>query len=206
MLFGFLGGIIVFVALSASSVVAFDRYLTSAVIFACILAARMVGALMRTNASVRLHRRTVAVGLACLVAFAAADGFVIHTGDTKSGPARPAAALGRFLEAHGLHNGIGDYWSSSIVTVVTDGDVTIRPVTVDPAGQVVRYERQSSAAWYAGQPFQFLVYSTSIPEGVDSSLATATFGAVRHTYRVGPYRVLVWSHPVSVSAAGFDPG
>jgi hypothetical protein len=205
-LFGCIGGVVAFVALSSSSASAYDRYLTSAIIFACILAARMVGAWVSAPPSVALWRWSSALGLVCVVAFVGADAHVIQAGDTLSGPARPAAELGRFLEAHGLHHGLGDYWSASIVTVTTDDDVAIRPVTVDPAGRVVRYGRQSSAAWYTGKSFQFLVYNTAISEGVDSPLAAATFGAVEHTYRVGPYRVLVWPHPISVSAAGYDPG
>jgi hypothetical protein len=206
MLFGCLGGLIVFVALTPASVEAYDRYLTSAVIFACILAARLVGHWVSAGASIHLNRWAAGIALACVLAFVGADAFVINAGDAQSGPARPAAQLGRFLEAHGLHNGIGDYWSSSIVTVGTDGAVTIRPVTVNPAGRVVRYERQSSGAWYAGQSFQFLVYNTAIPEGVDSTLAASTFGPIERTYRVGPYRVLVWPHLLSVTPAGYDPG
>jgi hypothetical protein len=203
--FGFLGGVVIFVKLSTANIYAFDRYLTSAVICACILAARMVAAWITEHHSARTLWSAAVIALVCVGAFASAD-FTTNADLTKSDPNQSVPNLGRFLEAHELRVGLGDYWSSSIVTVDTDGAVTVRPVTSNPAGTIVRYERQSSASWYAGTSFQFLVFNTARPENVDSSRAEATFGPVLHTYRVGTYRVLVWSHPVSVSTMGFDPG
>ena len=79
-------------------------------------------------------------------------------------------------------------------------------MTTDPSGRVVRYQKQSTAAWYARQPFEFLVFDTDKPwGGVNSATATATFGAPTQTYVDGTYRVLVWSHPLLVSATGFAP-
>jgi hypothetical protein len=204
--FGFLGGVALYVKLSTASLQAYDRYLTSAVICACILAARMVAAWVTEQHSVRVLRLAAAIGVVCVLAFASADGLIISTGLTKSDPRQPVPALGKFLEAHRLHNGLGDYWSSSIVTVDTDGAVTVRPITSNPDGRIVRYERQSSADWYAGKSFQFLVYNTALPHNVDTLSAEATFGPALRIFSVGPFRVLVWPHPVSVSTEGFDPG
>ena len=204
--FGFLGGVVIYLMLSASNTNAFDRYLTSAVIFACILAARMVAAGIDRYHSARTLQVAAVIAVVCVLAFASADGLIINSGTTKSDPRQPVSELGQFLEAHRLRTGLGDYWSSSIVTVDTDGAVTVRPVTSNPGGRIVRYERQSSAIWYAGTSFQFLVYNTMLPGNVDSSGAKATFGPILRTYSIGPYRVLVWPHPVSISPRGFDPG
>lgn len=204
--FGFLGGVVIYITLSSADLTAFDRYLTSSVIFACILAGRMVGAGITKYRSTRTLWVAAAIATVCMLAFASADGIIINSGVTKSDPQQPVSTLGRFLEAHGLRTGLGDYWSSSIVTVDTDGAIKVRPVTSNPAGRIVRYERQSSATWYAGTSFQFLVYNTDLPENVDASGARATFGPVLRTYRVGPYRVLVWPHSIALSAKGFDPG
>jgi hypothetical protein len=84
--------------------------------------------------------------------------------------------------------------------------VTVRPVSGDPEERVVRYQRQSSAAWYAGQSFKFLLYDTGIPGSFDAVTASLTFGAPLHTYTIGNYKVLVWDHPISVSVNGYDPG
>ena len=39
----------------------------------------------------------------------------------------PVATLASFLEAHHLHEGIGDYWSAAITTVESGGKVVVRP-------------------------------------------------------------------------------
>jgi hypothetical protein len=198
----FFADLVVFVFLTSSSDTGFMRYLTAAVIFGSVLAGRLMGRLVTTLKSRSLVRIGGAVGLAVTAAFAVGVGFAI----TAPAPNRTFNALGRFLEAHQLRNGIGDYWSASITTVATQGSVMLRPVITTPQGKVVRYQRQSDASWYSGQPFGFLVYNTARPwGGVDSDTASATFGPIDHTYVVGSYRVLVWSHPVSVSPTGFSP-
>ena len=84
--------------------------------------------------------------------------------------------------------------------------MTVRPVISDPAGSVVRYERQSAASWYTHQPFKFLVYDTARPwGGIDATTASSTFGPVARTYVVGSYRVLVWRHPLFVPDTGRRP-
>jgi hypothetical protein len=90
--------------------------------------------------------------------------------------------------------------------VATAGVVTVRPVITTPTGKVVRYQRQSALTWYENQSFEFLVFNSAKPwGGVNSTTATATFGPVARTYAVGPYRVLLWPHPLSVSGRGFAP-
>jgi hypothetical protein len=116
-----------------------------------------------------------------------------------------ASQLGAFLAAHDLRLGVGDYWSASIVTVLTDDSVVIRPVIARPGGQLVRYGKQTTGSWYAGEAFQFLVYNGANPwGGVDRATATGTFGAPAHTYTVGTYSVLVFPRPVAVSTAGWS--
>ncbi len=90
--------------------------------------------------------------------------------------------------------------------MATEGVVTVRPVIATRGGHVVRYQRQSAASWYTNQPFEFLVYNTARPwGGIDATSATSTFGPVTRSYVIGPYRVLVWRHPLFVSATGRTP-
>jgi len=198
----FVSDLVVFVLLSTSNDPGFMRYLTGAVVFGTILAGRLVGRLATAQFSTRQLRGLALIGLAVVAAFAGALVFTV----TAARPTSVQAQLGHFLEARDLREGIGDYWSASITTVATGGAVRVRPVITTPQGVVVRYERQSSDSWYAGRSFGFLVYDTARPwGGIGSATASATFGAVRHTYAVGSYRVLVWSHPLSVPTAGFAP-
>jgi hypothetical protein len=192
----------VFSVLTTSNDPEFMRYLTAAVIFGAVLTGRLMGRLAASIDSKRFLRLGAALGLLVTGAFAAALGFTV----TAPAPSRTFTALGQFLEAHHLRSGIGDYWSASITTVATRGSVTLRPVITNPGGEIVRYERQSTSNWYVDQTFAFLVYDTARPwGGVDSATAAATFGPISHTYPVGSYRVLVWTHPLSVSPAGFSP-
>ncbi len=203
LLFGVVGGAIVFIALSSSNAFEFDRYMTSAVIFGGVLAARLVGRAAAKIDSAVVLRSAGVVGLAVVAAFAAGTALEATTSPT---PGFSFAKVTQFLESNHLDSGIGDYDDASIMTVATNGKVKVRPVSGDLAERVVRYERQSSAAWYAGQSFDFLLYDTAIPGSFDSVTASLTFGPPLHTYTIGNYKVLVWSHPISVSVRGYDPG
>ena len=197
-----LGDLVVFVELARSHDPNYERYLTAAVVFAAILAGRLVGRIAATVGSTVLRRSAAVLGVCVVAAFAA--GFASTLSAPQ--PVEPYAQLGTFLESQGLTSGLGDYWSSAITTVATNRSVSVRPVTTDPRGRVVRYGRQSAASWYRGRSFDFVVYDTAIPTGITSESATATFGAPARTYLVGPYVVLVWTRPLTVSVAGFDPG
>ncbi len=199
----FFADLITFVVVSSGPGVNNARYLIPAVVFGSILGARIVG---RAAASIRGTRTAIAAastGLVMVAAFALGPFEVIHS----SRPSRPAAGLTAFLEQKGLRDGLGDYWSSSIVTVESREKVVVRPVVADDGDSIVRDNRQSDASWYSGRKFQFLVYNSVGPgDGVDLASASATFGKPTHTYDVGTYRLLVWDHPVRVSAVLKPPG
>jgi hypothetical protein len=117
-------------------------------------------------------------------------------------PPQPASALGRFLAAHNLRSGIGDYWSASIVTVESKGAVDVRPVVTDPQGRLVRWDKNSLDSWYGAHTFQFLVYNLAVPfGGVGQASAVKTYGTAARTYDFGTYQVLVWAHPVVIVGA-----
>jgi hypothetical protein len=202
LVFAWFADMALFVVIAVSDDRSYSRYLTAAVIFGAVLAGRLVGRLAANVDSARLRRAGAVVGIAAIGAFAAALAINV----TGPRPYRPYAGVGRFLAANQLHNGIGDYWSASVITVATNDVVKVRPVTADPSGRVVRYQKQSTDEWYARQQFEFLVFDAAKPwDGVDATSATRTFGPPAHTYRTGTYRVLVWSHPISVSENGFAP-
>jgi hypothetical protein len=202
LVFAFLFDLVIFIVLTSTNNHAFMRYLTAAVIFGTVLAGRWMGQLAKAVGSTQLRRGSVALCLVVVAAYGSAFGVSL----TAPIPDRPYIQLGQFLENHHLLLGIGDYWSASATTVATDGAVKVRPVVTNPKGIVERYQRQSTASWYAGKSFEFLVYNTALPwGGIQSSTAMATFGPIARTYVVGSYRVLVWSHRVSVPAEGFAP-
>ena len=189
--------LLVFVTLTYGDAQDFSRYLTGAVVFGAVLAGRAVARVATPPMTPRLRRGLAAMALGVLAAFGAGFGFTLAAPQ----PSRPYVQLGRFLEAHHFQRGLGDYWSASITTVSTDGTVDVRPVIADGDGHIGRYQRQSAAAWYSGQRFEFLVYDAAVPwGGITPASAVHTFGPSTRTYDVGTFRVIVWAHPLWVSA------
>ncbi|MGH9293937.1 MAG: hypothetical protein ACRD0B_01285, partial [Acidimicrobiales bacterium] len=114
-----------YMLLAVTPDVQYGRYLTAGVIFAAILAGRVVGRI----ASLVDWRRSLAVATASIVIavtvlFGAGTGYTI----TGAAPVQRAAQLSQFLEAHHLDLGVSDYWSSNITTLWSRGQVQLRAV------------------------------------------------------------------------------
>lgn len=170
------------------------RYLTVTVVFAVVLAGRMI-------AWAWPKRRKGTPARACaLVAAVLALGLVASFGYAMSGPqmSNTVTNLATWLESHDLHEGVGGYWVANITTVESGGAVKIRPVMTGCNGQIERQPNLSSINWYEGRRFQFLVEGA--PSGYGGiRVATTTWGPPQHVFAIGPYRVLVWRHKESVS-------
>lgn len=194
----FLADLATFLRLDMASNPQFARYLTAAIIFGAILAARLVGRATDV-AGRRLTPAVVGVTAALFLTFGA--GF----GESVAGAAatNPATTLATLLEQRHLTRGLGDYWSASIVTVESAGAVVVRPVVDAPNGKVYRYSRENDAAWYRGHRFQFVVEEPGLGL-VQPAAVKATFGPWASSFTTGPYEVFVFSHPIAVStvAAG----
>src|SRR5271169_5844540 len=81
------------------------------------------------------------------LASALAAGYLASLGYAAAQPPAPPAneQLATFLAAHHLTDGISGYWQSSIVTVDSDGAVSVRAVWADTLRP---YPWESKAAWY----------------------------------------------------------
>jgi len=171
------------------------RYLTVTIIFVVVLAGRMIA---RASSKLRTGWRRGAFATA---GTALTLGLAASFGVAMSGPemSNPTTGLVAWLEAHDLRYGIGSYWVASITTVESGGEVTVRPVLNSDGDQVERAVL-ASASWYAGKHFQFLIEGA--PTGyIGVQRVPATWGRPAHLYVVGLYRILVWSHELSVPAA-----
>jgi hypothetical protein len=193
-----LGSALTFVVLAVSGVPG-ARYLVPTVVFASVLSGRIVAQAWHRLRPGRMTRAACVAGGAASLCFAAGLGCAF----AQPVAAQSASTLASWLEAHNLRTGVGGYWAASITTVESRGDITVRPVWTNQEGTLGRYMKLSSADWYAGQQFQFLVYQTPVYQGVDSVSATKTWGPPEHTYVVDGYHVLVWSTTLSV--APFPP-
>jgi hypothetical protein len=142
-----------------------------------------------TAARLRLALAT-AVGTVLAVGYAASLGYAVA--QPSAPPAN--AQLAAFLAAHHLTGGVGGYWQSSIVTVESDGAVTVRAVWADTLRP---YPWESKASWYdpRSQRATFLV-TDSQPGFFNywqpSPAALAAYGRPARVYRFGSYTVFVW--------------
>jgi hypothetical protein len=194
LVFAAFGAATTFVVMSLSSAIGGVRYLVPAVLCMAILSGRMLSQAWPRIVGSWARRGFGAVAAMVLVSFAIGLGYEL----SPPAPVNAAVGLTTWLEAHHLDRGVGDYWAANITTVVSGGAVTVRPVVTTHAGTIQSAVNQASSSWYSDQQFQFLVYDTPIWDDVDSLSATRTWGRPAHMYMVGTYRVLVWSHSISV--------
>ena len=137
------------------------------------------------------------------LASALAVGYLASLGYAAAQPSVPPAnaQLATFLAEHHLTNGISGYWQSSIVTVGSDGAVTVR--AVQPSLRPYLWETKGS--WYdPPQRATFLVTENQagyFNHFQPSASALAALGPPARTYHVGPYTVLVWNKNLLSSRA-----
>ena len=132
-----------------------------------------------------LAGRTLAAGLAASLGYAAAQ------------PSVPAAnaRLATFLAAHHLTSGIGGYWESSVVTVGSNGAITIRAVV---PGTLRPDLWEAKGSWYDPGPNRATFLVTDSARGFfnhwqPNRAALAALGQPARIYHFGPYTVYVWN-------------
>jgi hypothetical protein len=175
------------------------RYMTVSVLFACVLAGRVAG---RLWPGVPALGRRVTMGVAGLALL----GLAGTLGLQLSQPAMqsPPNGLIALLESHHLRWGIAGYWSASVVTVDSRGSVVIRPVVIERS-QIVAMSDEVDSAWYR-RSFQFLVLDQIQSDArLSANIASASFGPPSHVYRVDTWKILTWSHRVSVHTINLTP-
>jgi hypothetical protein len=99
--------------------------------------------------------------------------------------------LAAWLQAHGLRYGLGGYWDSSVVTLLSGGQVQVRPVVLR-GREVTLRPWESSTLWYdpAMHSANFII--TGSPRTGLDSRADRFFGAPASVYRLGEWDVLVY--------------
>ncbi len=122
--------------------------------------------------------------------------YLASLGYTAAQPSAPAAnqQLAAWLAAHNLTYGIGGYWQSSIVTLDSEGAVTVRAVY---PGNLRRDWWESKHSWYQpGTHTATFLVTENMPGFYNywepNSVALAGFGRPSREYTVGPYTIYVW--------------
>jgi len=170
------------------------RYLSLTVVFASVLAGRLVARGWTRLPSGRMLRAVAALGVAVSLSFAAGAGYAL----SRPAPLNEVGTLVSWLEAHHLKYGVADYWAASVTTVESKGDLIVRPVSASAGGALQQMTTLSSPEWYNGQEWQFLVYTKPFIDNVDLDAALRTWGPPARTYLVGPYHVVIWSYLISL--------
>ena len=151
-----------------------------------------------------LAGRTLAPGLGVgmrrwhrVAAAALLAGYAASLGYAAAQPSVPPAnaRLAEFLAAHHLTSGIGGYWESSVVTVGSDGAVTIRAVL---PGTLQPDLWEAKGSWYDPGPNRATFLVTDSAPGFfnhwqPNPAALTALGRPARTYHVGPYTVYVWN-------------
>jgi hypothetical protein len=162
--------------------------------FGAALAARMLPGL-----PIRARARAVAYGAGMVVLAGYLGGLAHETVQPASPPAY--APLASWLQAHHLRYGLGGYWESSIITVQTGGQVTVRALLKDTIGPDLWLAKTE---WYdpATHRADFIVLS-STPGFTNNweprALIARYFGRPARVYNVGPYTVMVWDRNLLAS-------
>jgi len=97
------------------------------------------------------------------------------------------------IRATGLNVGYGQYWSSSLLTVATDGDLTLRPIVCDNGKNAAPMFWFADANWFSTFKQQhdfFVVVDTKL--GCTENAVTASFGNPTHRITVGRYLLNVY--------------
>jgi hypothetical protein len=160
--------------------------------FGAVLAGRTLGVSLRDSRVGQGRRRWVIPAL-----LAGAVGYAASLGWAAAQPSAPAmdTRLVTFLSAHHLTSGVGGYWESSVVTLGSDGAVTIRAVQHVPRLEPYLWEAKSS--WYdPGQNRANFLVTSSKPgffnHWLPNRAALAALGPPARTYHVGRYTVYVY--------------
>jgi hypothetical protein len=156
--------------------------------FGAVLVGRTLGADLAAGLRAGWRRWTAA---------AIALGYAASLGWAAAQPSVPAmnTSLVKFLASHHLTSGIGGYWLSSVVTVGSNGAVTVRAVA---PGNLAPDLWEAKQSWYdpASHKATFLVTDSAsgfFHHWEPRALALAALGHPARTYHVGTYTVYVWN-------------
>lgn len=167
------------------------RYLTTVPIF---------GALIAAMSWQRLIVRKYALYL--LLPVVACAYFGAFAAQMFEPIAKPPMTVVKFLEENGLTEGYGSYWSSSILSVLSEGKIVVRQVGAAREG-IVPLRWSSSEQWYAMKDARFLIYKDKA-FGAGPYKAVTTWGPPLQIKQIDGYTVMIWDSPLHVPLQGDD--
>ena len=121
-------------------------------------------------------------------------------------PTSPVMRLSSYLQSKGLHFGYASYWNANVITVLSGGDVTIRPVSLDREILSPRYSL-SSRNWYhpaAHVGVTFLVLDSTENKAFKLNALIATAGNPVSTYLFEDYIIYVFDSNFAATVLGWS--
>lgn len=121
-------------------------------------------------------------------------------------PTSPEMRLSSHLQSRGLHFGYASYWNASVITVLSGGDVTIRPVWLGAEIPSPRYHL-SSKRWYrqtAHVGKTFLVLNSAENKAFKWDALIAAAGKPIDTYLFEDYIIYVFDSNFAATVFGWS--
>ncbi|HEY3777869.1 MAG TPA: hypothetical protein VGL35_07410 [Rhizomicrobium sp.] len=168
------------------------RYLMPVYLFAAVLTARQIPDMLAFWPARARHIASCALLLLAalnLVAGGRLSGVEAQPRWIADNQADTAA---RWLERHGLSQGIGEYWSANLVTALSGDRVQVRSVVQDK-GRLIPYIWVEDARWYTRAP-QFVLWQEPNKTGVTAAAVRATYPVCGITLVAG-FRVALLAQP-----------
>lgn len=126
--------------------------------------------------------------------------YLTSFGTRVAGPVAPAPTeVFSYLESKGVTHGYGGYWSAGLLTVLSNGRLTVRQVVPRLGGKLGPYKWVSAADWYDMNDARFLISDPRDP-AVNLSTATMTWGRPEEIRSIGQYRIFIWKEAIHLPA------
>jgi hypothetical protein len=124
------------------------------------------------------------------------DFFILEQNLRKS--SEPLDPVIQYLKSHNLREGFATYWSGSITTVLSNGQIQSRAV-IYAGRQMSPYHWVSKSSWYRSTHAVFFILDQSSKSfGVDPDIVMKEFGTPAKQKKIGDYTIFIWNHEISL--------
>lgn len=124
------------------------------------------------------------------------DFFVLEQNLRKS--SQPLDPVIQYLKSHNLREGFATYWSGSITTVLSNGQIQSRAVLYT-GKQLSPFHWVSKSSWYRSTHAVFFILDQSSKNfGVDPDVVIKEFGTPAKQKKIGDYTIFIWNHEISL--------
>ncbi len=163
------------------------RYLVPSLLFGIILITSFV------NENPYVQRKPILLFFSCFVLIVSSFPPI-----SFSRPLARTNKLSSFLLDHHLEYGYAGYWNASIITVHTQGKVSVRPVIAENGWVIQPYHWLSEDSWYQNSA-RFIIIDKDNSFNISYRSGTNTFGTPDIIYTLDDYTIFVWNRNISSS-------